>query len=136
MKDDFLIKRIRTGDEDAAEELVRRYYAQVMRFCRWQCSKNGLAEDLTQETFLKVFRSIDRYRNRGHFKAWLFCVARNICMDELRKQQIEYEPDINICEKRERMRVSIKDKLRENTEKVKAREESREPVRRKPDVTR
>ena len=39
-------------------------------------------------------------------------------------------------EKRERMRVSIKDKLRENTEKVKAREESREPVRRKPDVTR
>lgn len=39
-------------------------------------------------------------------------------------------------EKRERMRVTIKDKLRENTEKVKAREESREPVRRKPDVTR
>lgn len=98
MKDDFLIKRIRAGDEDAAEELVRRYYAQVMRFCRWQCSKNGLAEDLTQETFLKVFRSIDRYRNRGHFKAWLFCVARNICMDELRKQQIEYEQDIDICE--------------------------------------
>lgn len=35
MKDDLLIKRIRAGDEDAAEELVRKFYAQVMRFCRW-----------------------------------------------------------------------------------------------------
>ena len=70
MKDDLLIKRIRAGDEDAAEELVRKFYAQVMRFCRWQCGNNDMAEDLTQETFLKVFKSLDQYRNRGHFKAW------------------------------------------------------------------
>ena len=98
MKDDLLIKRIRAGDEDAAEELVRKFYAQVMRFCRWQCSNNDLAEDLTQETFLKVFKSLDQYRNRGHFKAWLFCIARSVCVDELRKRRIEYEPDYDICE--------------------------------------
>ena len=88
MKDDLLIKRIRAGDEDAAEELVRKFYAQVMRFCRWQCSNNDLAEDLTQETFLKVFKSLDQYRNRGHFKAWLFCIARSVCVDELRKRYL------------------------------------------------
>ena len=98
MKDDLLIKRIRAGDEDAAEELVRKFYAQVMRFCRWQCSNNDLAEDLTQETFLKVFKSLDQYSNRGHFKAWLFCVARSVCIDELRKRQIEYELNIDISE--------------------------------------
>ena len=98
MKDDLLIKRIRAGDEDAAEELVRKFYAQVMRFCRWQCGNNDLAEDLTQETFLKVFKSLDQYRNREHFKAWLFCVARSVCIDELRKDRIEYEPDIDISE--------------------------------------
>ena len=98
MKDDLLTKRIRAGDEDAAEDLVRRYYAQVMRFCRWQCNNNDLAEDLTQEVFFKVFRSLDQYRNRGHFKAWLFCVARSVCMDELRKRRIEYVPDYDICE--------------------------------------
>ena len=69
-----------------------------MRFCRWQCSNNDLAEDLTQETFLKVFKSLDQYRNSGHFKAWLFCVARSVCVDELRKGRIEYEPDIDISE--------------------------------------
>ena len=57
-----------------------------------------LAEDLTQETFLKVFKSLDQYRNSGHFKAWLFCVARSVCVDELRKGRIEYEPDIDISE--------------------------------------
>lgn len=62
MKDDLLIKRIRAGDEDAAEELVRRYYIHVMRFCRWQCGIKDLAEDMTQETFFKVFRSLNQYR--------------------------------------------------------------------------
>ena len=87
MKDDLLmIKWIRAVDEDAAEELVRKFYAQVMRFCRWQCSNNDLAENLTQETFLKVFKSLDQYRNRGHIKAWIFCVARSVCVDELRNR--------------------------------------------------
>ena len=98
MKDDLLIKRIRAGDEDAAEKLVRRYYAQVIRFCSWQCNNPDLSEDLTQETFFKVFKSLDQYKKRGHFKAWLFCVARSVCMDELRKRRIEYVPDYDICE--------------------------------------
>ena len=98
MKDDLLIKRIRAGDEDAAEELVRRYYINVMKYCRWQFGINDLAEDLTQETFLKVFRSLNQYRQRGHFKSWLFCIARSVCIDELRKRRFEYEPDIDISE--------------------------------------
>ena len=62
MKDELLIKRIRAGEEDAAEELARRYYIQVMRFCKWQCGIKNLAEDMTQETFFKVFRSLNQYR--------------------------------------------------------------------------
>ncbi len=72
MVDELLIKRIRAGDEDASEILVRKYYLQIMRFCRWQCGNADLAEDLAQETFLKAFKSLDQYRMKGHFKAWLF----------------------------------------------------------------
>lgn len=62
MVDELLIKRIRAGDEDASEILVRKYYLQIMRFCRWQCGNTDLAEDLAQETFLKAFKSLDQYR--------------------------------------------------------------------------
>ncbi len=98
MKDDLLIRRIRAGDADAAEELVRSYYPQIQRFCRWQCGDSNLAEDLTQEAFLKAFRSLDQYRKHGHFKAWLYSVAKSVCIDELRRERGEYLIDYDVCE--------------------------------------
>ncbi len=98
MKDDLLIKHIRAGDEDAAEELVRRYYPGIMRFCRWQCGDIDLAEDLTQDTFYKALRCLDQYRKGEHFKAWLYSVAKSVCMDELRKHKPETDPDYDIYE--------------------------------------
>lgn len=98
MKDDYLIKRIRAGDEDAAEELIRRYYPQIMSFCRWQCGSGDIAEDLTQDTFFKVFRSLDQYRKKGHFKAWLYSIAKSVCIDELRKHRVETEPGQDIAD--------------------------------------
>lgn len=98
MKDDYLIKRIRAGDENAAEELIRGYYPQIMRFCRWQCGNRELAEDLAQETFFRVFRSLDQYRKKGHFKAWLYSIAKSVCIDELRKRRVEREPGQDIAD--------------------------------------
>ena len=53
-----MIEKILSGDEDAAEELVSRYYPAILRYCRRHTQSPEKAEDLTQETFLKLFRSL------------------------------------------------------------------------------
>lgn len=85
MTDDELIERIRDGDERSAEELVTRYYAAILRYCRWHCANDAQAEDLTQETFLRVFKNLSRYGKRDRFQSWLYTIANHICVDESRK---------------------------------------------------
>ncbi len=85
MIDDELINRIRQGDGAAAEELVRRWYPSVLRYCRWRLRSGEAAADLTQETFLRLFRSLDGYRREGKFKAYLFAIASRLCIDEDRR---------------------------------------------------
>ena len=85
MSDDELIERIRRGDGDAAEELVRRYYGPILRYCRFWCGSREKAEDLTQETFLRLFDALSRYDRRGRFKSYLYTIADRLCIDESRK---------------------------------------------------
>ncbi len=82
MSDEELISRIRQGDETAAEELIHRYYPSVFRYCRYRCGNRETAEDLTQETFLRLFRYISSYRNEGRFRAYLFSIASRLCSSE------------------------------------------------------
>lgn len=85
MSDDELIDRIKSGDEAAAEELIDRYYAAILRYCGWHCANQDRAEDLTQETFLKLFRSLPRYKGKNKFKSYLYTIANRLCIDESRK---------------------------------------------------
>ena len=85
MSDDELVKGIGQGDEAAAEMLIRRWYPAVLRYCRWRLGRNGPAEDLTQETFLRLFRSLSCYRRNGKFRAYIFSIANRLCIDEERR---------------------------------------------------
>ena len=64
--DDALVEQIRLGDEKAAEELIRRYYTSVLCYCKRQCFNLEKAEDLTQETFLKLFKNLSGYKEKGN----------------------------------------------------------------------
>lgn len=88
LSDDRLIEQIKNGDEQAAEELITRYYASILRYCRWHCSDMGKVEDLTQETFYKLFRNISAYKGKKKFKAYLYTIAHRLCIDESRKTAI------------------------------------------------
>ena len=88
MSDDELVERIKGGDEAAAEELIDRYYDAILRYCGWHCAAPEKAEDLTQETFLKLFRSLPKYRGRNKFKAYLYTIANRLCIDESRKMPV------------------------------------------------
>lgn len=85
MSDDELIEKIKGGDETAAKELIDRYYAAILRYCGWHCTVPDRAEDLTQETFYKLFQSLPRYKGRNKFKAYLYTIANRLCIDEGRK---------------------------------------------------
>ena len=86
LSDDKLIEQIKAGDEQAAEELITRYYASILRYCRWHCSSVEKAEDLTQETFYKLFKNISGYKGKRKFKAYLYTIANRLCIDESRKK--------------------------------------------------
>lgn len=86
--DDDLVERIRLGDEKAAEELIKRYYTSILHYCKRQCFNLEKAEDLTQETFLKLFKNLSGYKGKRKFKAYLYTIANHLCIDESRKIEV------------------------------------------------
>ena len=92
-REDKLIQRIEQGDLGAADELIAMFYPEILRDCLWHAPNRSLAEDAAQETFLKVIRYFDRYTHKGQFKAFLYQVAANTCIDMRRKNRC---PDVSL----------------------------------------
>jgi len=88
VNDDDLVEQIRLGDEEAAEELINRYYASILRYCKRHCFHLEKAQDLTQETFLKLFQNLSGYKGKRKFKAYLYTIANHLCIDESRKMKV------------------------------------------------
>ncbi len=85
--DPELIRAASAGDTAAFEELVRAYQSHIWRFLRHLLGDPDLAEDITQETFVRVYRKLGSFRFRSKFSTWVFQVARNAGIDALRSRQ-------------------------------------------------
>ena len=83
--DSSLAARTVAGDESAFEDLVRRYQAKVYRLVRRLVGDDGDAQDALQETFVQVHRKIESFRGDAKFSTWLYRVATNICLNEVRR---------------------------------------------------
>jgi RNA polymerase sigma-70 factor (ECF subfamily) len=88
-----LIERCQTGDRVAFEALFNLYRDDVFRFSYLVVRDASLAQDVVQEAFLKVFRSIDKFQFRSSFKSWLYRVAVNEAITVLRRRRIKEELD-------------------------------------------
>jgi RNA polymerase sigma-70 factor (ECF subfamily) len=77
------------GRESAFRELVRRYERPVFSLIFRMVRDREVAEDLAQDTFIKVLNNIDRYRPEFKLSSWLFKIANNVAIDHLRKRQLE-----------------------------------------------
>src|SRR6266511_4177012 len=75
------IHRARAGDLRAFESLVREYQADVWRFAYHLTRNRAMAEDVTQEAFLKAFRSLRSFRGEAKFSSWLLRITRNCAVD-------------------------------------------------------
>ncbi|MFB5662762.1 RNA polymerase sigma factor [Alteribacillus sp. HJP-4] len=86
MSDNELASRARDGDDAAFQELIERHYRTVQRFAFQIGVKPMDVEDVTQEVFLKVYRSIHTFA-RGKFTTWLYSVTLNAARDMARKEK-------------------------------------------------
>ena len=78
--------RVKRGDRVAFAELVERYKQPVMNLVYRTLRDETEAEDLAQNAFLQVYKSAKRYESRAKFSTWLFTIARNLCLNELRRR--------------------------------------------------
>jgi len=76
-----LCKRAQKADKEAACELLRIHYADIYSYLRRLCGSRQDAEDLTQQTFLKVWSSFDSFAGRSKFSTWLYRIAHNTYVD-------------------------------------------------------
>lgn len=80
-----LLRRFRGGDASALDELVERHNGAVYSFVRRFLRHDAAADDVTQEVWLRVLRGKAPFDGRSRFTTWLFQVARNACIDHVRK---------------------------------------------------
>jgi RNA polymerase sigma-70 factor, ECF subfamily len=86
MDDAQLISRAAGGDRGAFRDLVERHRALVYRVAYQFAGNHHDADDITQEVFVKVFRSIAAFRQDAQFTSWLYRIAMNACIDHGRRQ--------------------------------------------------
>jgi RNA polymerase sigma-70 factor (ECF subfamily) len=84
--DAALMLRVKRGDRAAFTELVGKYQQPVMNFVHRSLRDEAEAEDVAQNVFLQVFKSRARYERTAKFSTWLFTIARNLCLNEIRRR--------------------------------------------------
>ncbi len=86
---DTLIEQCLDGDQAAWEQIVRLHWRKVFNVAYKFVGSHEQAEDLTQEIFLKIFRSLGTFDRRANFQTWLVSVSRNLCIDHYRSVRKE-----------------------------------------------
>jgi RNA polymerase sigma-70 factor (ECF subfamily) len=89
LPDSLLVAKAKKGDWSAFEQLFWRYHEKVYTFAWHLLQSRELAEDVTQDTFIKAWESLHSLKSNDAFQAWLHQIARRLCLDALRKRAWE-----------------------------------------------
>src|SRR5881227_2491749 len=82
-----LIQQLRQGDLEAGHQFVRDYYPDVYRYLLYLTGRPEMAEDLTQETFIRAWRGLASFEGRASLRVWLHRIARREFLQALRSQR-------------------------------------------------
>ncbi|MFW6079470.1 MAG: RNA polymerase sigma factor [Gemmatimonadota bacterium] len=89
LSDSNVIELAQEGREPAFRELVRRYERPIFSLIYRLVGDRATTEDLSQESFVKVFNALDRYDPSYKFSSWIFKIAHNTALDHLRKKELD-----------------------------------------------
>jgi len=87
LSDNEIVKQYLAGDEAALEVLIRRYLKQIYSFVYKNVGDIDAAEDIAQETFVKMWKNLKKFDKQKIFKSWIFTIAKNASIDFLRKKK-------------------------------------------------
>ncbi|MDF2671141.1 MAG: polymerase sigma factor [Paenibacillus sp.] len=99
MTDEQLVEELKSGSGSAVESLIIRYHAPIFAYLYRMVHSKPLAEDLTQECFVKAMESIRRKRVPDRLRPWIYTIAANLCKDLWRKssyRQEQLQDELNI----------------------------------------
>ena len=86
----MLVRRCQAGDSAAWEEIVQRFHRKIYNLCYRFCGTPDDADDLTQDVFIKIYRTLDCYDvAKGAFVTWISTVTRNLLVDHFRRSKME-----------------------------------------------
>src|SRR5438105_7379318 len=88
---DSLIEQCLAGDQTAWDQIVRQNWRKVFNVAYKFVGRHDEAEDLTQDIYLKIFKSLRTFDRRANFQTWLISVSRNLCIDHYRSVRKERE---------------------------------------------
>ena len=82
---------LQAGDSTVFEVLIKRWEKRMLTYCYRLVDDRALAEDLRQEVFLRIYRSVETYRPTAQFSIWIYQIAKNLCLDTLAKKGYQAE---------------------------------------------
>ncbi len=87
LTDEQLMKAIAGDDRSALAELVRRYQDKAIALAFRTLGRRDVAEDVSQEAFLRIYRAAPRYKPEAKFSTWFYRIVVNLCLDETRREK-------------------------------------------------
>jgi len=85
VRDEELLRQVAEGDHSSLRALYDRYKSRLMTYASYMLGDRAAAEDVVQETFLRVFRHAGRFDQGKRCSTWIYSIAANLCRDELRR---------------------------------------------------
>jgi RNA polymerase sigma-70 factor (ECF subfamily) len=93
--DEVLMLRFQGGDRAAFTLLVRRHKTAIFNFILRQVRAAQVAEDLVQDVFVKIVHNATEFKHEARFTTWAYAIARNVCIDHLRKMSLRKHPSLD-----------------------------------------
>ena len=94
VSDEALMGRYQSGDRASFAILVGRHKTAIFNFILRQIRLAPVAEDLTQEVFVRVVTGASEFRHSSRFSTWIYTIARNLCIDQIRKDRLRRHPSL------------------------------------------
>ncbi len=94
----LLVEKIKNGNNRAGEEFIKKYYSSIYQYCFLHIHDRHLAEDMTQETFLRFFEAVATYTEQGKAKNYLYCIVGNCIKNYCKKKKeipLEDVPEVS-----------------------------------------
>lgn len=87
MSDEELVEKIKKGDIDAYEEIIKKYENKVCGIIYHMIKNQNDVEDLAQEVFIKVYKNLSKFKGDSSLYTWIYKITVNLCLDEVKKRK-------------------------------------------------